>query len=478
MNDKPGFRNRHRKLKLDRLEDRRLLAVNVVVSHDPIPDALPGESISATISVSNFGDEPATDAKIETNLDEIIDDLKWTRTTSFETPIRAEQLRAVARPAEREYADQNEFEPVPVGDINADGFVDFARAIEPASYWDPIDRIEIAFGDSTGLPPDAFAEFDGSSGFIVGVRSYYGVDLHGGDFNGDGIDDLIIGNGGWGGCSPIGSGNCPITWTRVSYKTGGALILFGAPTVGNDGELVPSPNNSASLTMDINEYNEPIKTTAGDANGDGIDDVMISGGGRSFLTLGSSAPSSRNFREALNSPYREFNPGEGLEIYDNLQFVNCCAAGVHGDGPGELGLIDDDDDGTSSIWLGNGRAFDIADSLAAPQEEDSRLAIPPTILPGQRIQWQVTGDAAKTGANHVVSIEVSVADPPVAGDVDGDGVVGDADLRALIAGFGKQDALRKDGDLDEDGAVTFSDYLILSANYDQPTPLSSHPTGA
>ena len=53
----------------------------------------------------------------------------------------------------------------------------------------------------------------------------------------------------------------------------------------------------------------------------------------------------------------------------------------------------------------------------------------------------------------------------VLGDIDGDGVVGFSDFVILSNNFGNQDQTRQDGDLDGDQAVTFSDFLILAANF-------------
>ena len=52
--------------------------------------------------------------------------------------------------------------------------------------------------------------------------------------------------------------------------------------------------------------------------------------------------------------------------------------------------------------------------------------------------------------------------PP--GDIDGDGDVDFSDFLILSTNFGMSGTL-SDGDLDNDGQIAFSDFLVLSANF-------------
>ena len=63
--------------------------------------------------------------------------------------------------------------------------------------------------------------------------------------------------------------------------------------------------------------------------------------------------------------------------------------------------------------------------------------------------------------------ELSISQPePLPGDIDEDGTVSFADFLILSTNFGEtQGQTRDEGDLDGDGAVQFSDFLILSANF-------------
>lgn len=51
---------------------------------------------------------------------------------------------------------------------------------------------------------------------------------------------------------------------------------------------------------------------------------------------------------------------------------------------------------------------------------------------------------------------------PIA-DLDDDGVVGFSDFLILSSSYSKSDATEREGDIDGDGRVSFADFLILHA---------------
>jgi len=177
------------------------------------------------------------------------------------------------------------------GDINHDGIDDLIIGAPSASpnQTDGAGRSFVVFGSATSLQsPIQLADLNGLNGFTLNgeaASDASGLSVsEGGDLNGDGIDDLIIG-----------------AWRSDSagYDAGRAYVIYGS-----DSQL-PNPLNLATLDGDrgfvINgEVAEDLAglpvSSAGDFNGDGIDDLLTSaldadsGGnessGRSYLLFG------------------------------------------------------------------------------------------------------------------------------------------------------------------------------------------------
>ena len=68
------MKSRRRKHAFEPLESRQLLAVDLVVEHDPLPIAEPGEEVTRVIRVHNLGDEVAEGTLIRSTLsNELVD---------------------------------------------------------------------------------------------------------------------------------------------------------------------------------------------------------------------------------------------------------------------------------------------------------------------------------------------------------------------------------------------------------------------
>ena len=61
------------------LEDRRLMAVDLVVEHDPAPVGVPGEEVTRVVRVHNLGDRDARDVLIRSTLSNELVDAVWER---------------------------------------------------------------------------------------------------------------------------------------------------------------------------------------------------------------------------------------------------------------------------------------------------------------------------------------------------------------------------------------------------------------
>ena len=206
--------------------------------------------------------------------------------------------------------DDNLGSAVAVGDINGDGIDDLALGAPygggritnyDLEYSVASGRAYVIFGKSNGFDRNVNVNtLDGNNGFTMG-----GIDFQDnlgsaiayiGDINGDGIGDLAV--------SAEGAGRTITNGNDYSYsdRRGETYVIFGrenfdanlnlADLNGSDGFKIEGKDASDRLGYDL--------SSAGDINGDGIDDLII------------GTPAAG---EVLDSPYADGDSDRRGEAY-------------------------------------------------------------------------------------------------------------------------------------------------------------------
>ncbi len=169
------------------------------------------------------------------------------------------------------------------GDVNGDGYDDFiigAFQANPATGADA-GASYVVFGDASG--PGAsldLSSLNGTNGFAINgevAGQFTGRSVSGaGDVNGDGFADIIVGmrdesNGG-------------VAGSESSYVIFGSASGFGASV---DLGSLNGTNGFAITGIDAN-FTDIVVGSAGDVNGDGIDDIVIGSQGAGATNMGAS----------------------------------------------------------------------------------------------------------------------------------------------------------------------------------------------
>jgi Ca2+-binding RTX toxin-like protein len=282
------------------------------------------------------------------------------------------------------------------GDVNGDGLDDFIVA---APYGDDggsnAGEAYVVFGKASGLAAvdlGALAEGDGAvlrgvAGDVAG-RSVAGA----GDFNGDGIGDLIVGATG-----KDASGT----------DSGGAYVVFGKQTLGGAIDMGALGDADGFWIQGSGAFNFMGRSvaSAGDINRDGFDDLLVgapqgdSGGtdaGQAYVIFG-RGPNPGTINLAALTPSLGFIVKGGAG-YDGAGISVASAGDVNGDGFADMLVAASGADpaGTTYVVFGKATGFGTVDLGAlAP-----------------KAGFAIRGEAA------MLNTAISVAS---AGDFNGDG---------------------------------------------------------
>ena len=351
-----------------------------------------------------------------------------------------------------------------LGDVNNDGFDDIGVGLIDSVTGELAGQIAVIYGGDDGfgtlvdgvptIDLDTLSSEDGiifqgaeDNDFVANLSSV-------GDFNGDGIDDFIVGGAG----ADIGAED-----SGVAYLIFGSEDGFGAETIlGQDivdlGELSESQGIVFFHEEEFTFFSAPV-SNAGDINGDGLADVVISdvsfngGEGGAFVVYGTTEGLGEVNSDGLRLVnLEELTPEQGFLVAGNsdsdfLGFSVRALGDLNGDGIDDFGITDPIEGG----FQGAGYIiFGSEEGLGLPDE--TGLAVidifDPTTFDGVRIIDNVP-------ESFILGRQISSA-----GDFNGDGfndiivTISDTEFSTFLPTFGSAYILygSEDGFGEDDGA--------------------------
>ncbi|MBC1241762.1 putative Ig domain-containing protein [Nostoc sp. 2RC] len=222
------------------------------------------------------------------------------------------------------------------GDVNGDSIDDLIIGA-PSLHANTPGQSYLVFGKTTGFNPTLnLSTLNGVNGFAINgiyVGDFLGYSVSSaGDVNGDGIDDLIIG-------APFASPN--------ASNSGQSYVVFGKTTGFSPTLNLWSLNGANGFMINgikAGDRSGRSVSSAGDINGDGIDDLIISArfaspngeeSGQSYVVFGKTT----GFNPTLNLSTLNGANGfviNGIKAGDFLGYSVSSAGDVNGDGIDDL----------------------------------------------------------------------------------------------------------------------------------------------
>jgi hypothetical protein len=294
-----------------------------------------------------------------------------------------------------------------IGDINGDGYADFAVAAPQANAGGTgKGQVYVVYGNKTGLPPTLTLNALGSNGFtITGLTNLtqlgsgifatgVGPGVAGlGDVNGDGIDDFVVGA------------------QNAAGGKGQAYVIFGSKTAFPSNFDLATLNGANGFSLTGATAADAFGASvggAGDFNGDGLNDIVVSsplapGGGTDRGSVYVVFGSKNGFPADVSASTINGTNGVTINgVADNDQIGNSVAGAddVNGDGFSDVVI------GARKVATNKGAAYVVFGGKTPP------ATISLSGLTGAN-GFSITG----TNANDQVGWSVSGA-----GDMNGDGL--------------------------------------------------------
>jgi len=212
------------------------------------------------------------------------------------------------------------------GDVNGDGIDDILIGAQWADQdgVNNVGKTYAVFGKDTAFDAAInLASLTGSDGFVLNGfdeddSSGYSVSSAG-DVNGDGIDDILIGS--------------PSSDPGDTDRAGETYVVFGKDTAFDAAIVLANLNGSDGFVLngiDSLDYSGHSVSSAGDVNGDSIDDILIGArfsdpdgtdrAGETYVVFGKDTVVSGDFDAAIDLAYLNGSDGFVLNGIDSLDY--------------------------------------------------------------------------------------------------------------------------------------------------------------
>jgi hypothetical protein len=310
--------------------------------------------------------------------------------------------------------DQLGFSVSGAGDVNGDGIADLVIGAPDNAPTSGTSSSYVVFGGTT-IGADGsldLASLNGSNGFITSFDKL-GYSVSGaGDINRDGFDDVVIG---------VPDAN--------DYETGAGYVVFGQ--AGSFDPVLDLSTVNGSNGFAVNGTILGVSTggsvsSAGDVNGDGIDDLLIGGSGI-------------DVREGPVSAYVVFGQTQGFEASLSL-------ANLDGNNGFRIDGIEDSSYATvlvSSAGDINGDGFDDLIAGSPNRYRDASRGSSFIVFGGSNVGAEGIVNASTLNGSNGLAIGGVTTDDSAGFSISGAGDINNDGIADLIIGIGGSD--RPDG---------------------------------